>query len=87
MLIASQKIAESTVRVCRDGWDLLPLLTNVQMYLNSSRVSAMWLSSSAPIPTYLLGANGPETLSYFPDISGCELAENITYLGKGAHAL
>lgn len=42
----------------------------------------MWSSSSAPIPTYVLGANDQETVSYFPDVSGCELAENITYLGK-----
>ncbi|XP_075615173.1 CWF19-like protein 1 isoform X1 [Balearica regulorum gibbericeps] len=39
-------------------------------------------SSSAPIPTYVLGANNQETVRYFPDISGCELAENITYLGR-----
>ncbi|NXR11629.1 C19L1 protein, partial [Semnornis frantzii] len=39
-------------------------------------------AKKAPIPTYLLGANGPETVSYFPDINGCELAENITYLGR-----
>lgn len=39
-------------------------------------------SPSAPIPTFVLGANNQDTLSYFPDISGCELAENITYLGK-----
>lgn len=42
----------------------------------------MWFPSSAPIPTYVLGANDQETVSYFPDVSGCELAENITYLGK-----
>lgn len=44
----------------------------------------MGFSPSAPIPTYVLGANNQDTLSYFPDVSGCELAENITYLGKAA---
>ncbi|XP_056208137.1 CWF19-like protein 1 [Falco biarmicus] len=39
-------------------------------------------AKKAPIPTYVLGANDQETVSYFPDISGCELAENITYLGR-----
>ncbi|XP_058666639.1 CWF19-like protein 1 isoform X1 [Ammospiza nelsoni] len=39
-------------------------------------------AKKAPIPTYVLGANSPDTLSYFPDVSGCELAENITYLGR-----
>ncbi|KAJ7426905.1 CWF19-like protein 1 [Willisornis vidua] len=38
-------------------------------------------AKKAPIPTYVLGANNQDTLSYFPDVSGCELAENITYLG------
>ncbi|XP_006119667.1 CWF19-like protein 1 isoform X2 [Pelodiscus sinensis] len=36
----------------------------------------------APIPTYILGANNQETIYYFPDVNGCELAENITYLGR-----
>lgn len=36
----------------------------------------------APIQTYVLGANNPETVQYFQDIDGCELAENITYLGR-----
>ncbi|XP_074965641.1 CWF19-like protein 1 isoform X2 [Phalacrocorax aristotelis] len=39
-------------------------------------------AKKAPIPTYVLGANDQETVSYFPDVSGCELAENITYLGR-----
>lgn len=36
----------------------------------------------APIQTYVLGANNQETVKYFQDADGCELAENITYLGK-----
>lgn len=36
----------------------------------------------APIQTYVLGANNPETVQYFQDTDGCELAENITYLGR-----
>ncbi|NXA42390.1 C19L1 protein, partial [Eudromia elegans] len=36
----------------------------------------------APIPTFVLGANDEDTVQYFPDVSGCELAENITYLGR-----
>ena len=36
----------------------------------------------APIQTYVLGANNQETVKYFQDVDGCELAENITYLGK-----
>lgn len=47
----------------------------------------MRFSLSAPIPTFVLGANNQDTLRYFPDVSGCELAENITYLGKAAQHL
>lgn len=36
----------------------------------------------APIQTYVLGANNQETVQYFQDADGCELAENITYLGE-----
>ncbi|XP_068024594.1 CWF19-like protein 1 isoform X1 [Melanerpes formicivorus] len=39
-------------------------------------------AKKAPIPTYILGANDPEAVSYFPDVNGCEMAENITYLGR-----
>lgn len=44
-------------------------------------VSCLFLSL-APIQTYVLGANNQETVKYFQDADGCELAENITYLGK-----
>lgn len=44
-------------------------------------VSCLFLSL-APIQTYVLGANNLETVKYFQDADGCELAENITYLGK-----
>ncbi|XP_066856747.1 CWF19-like protein 1 isoform X2 [Anser cygnoides] len=39
-------------------------------------------AKKAPIQTFVLGANDQETVRYFPDVSGCELAENITYLGR-----
>lgn len=44
-------------------------------------MSCLFLSL-APIQTYVLGANNQETVKYFQDVDGCELAENITYLGK-----
>ncbi|XP_044518811.1 CWF19-like protein 1 isoform X1 [Gracilinanus agilis] len=39
-------------------------------------------AKKAPIQTYVLGANNQEAVKYFPDVDGCELAENITYLGR-----
>ncbi|XP_065605270.1 CWF19-like protein 1 isoform X1 [Cyrtonyx montezumae] len=39
-------------------------------------------AKKAPIPTFVLGANNQETVHCFPDVTGCELAENITYLGR-----
>ncbi|XP_056131910.1 CWF19-like protein 1 [Lampris incognitus] len=39
-------------------------------------------AKKAPIHTYILGAATQETVKYFPSADGCELAENITYLGR-----
>ncbi|XP_053138894.1 CWF19-like protein 1 isoform X2 [Hemicordylus capensis] len=39
-------------------------------------------AKKAPIQTYVLGANDEETTHRFPDVDGCDLAENITYLGR-----
>ncbi|XP_066580749.1 CWF19-like protein 1 [Amia ocellicauda] len=39
-------------------------------------------AKKAPIHTYILGAANQETVKYFPSADGCELAENITYLGR-----
>ncbi|XP_072255070.1 CWF19-like protein 1 [Pyxicephalus adspersus] len=39
-------------------------------------------AKQAPIQTYVLGANNQDTVKYFQDVDGCELATNITYLGN-----
>ncbi|XP_074554396.1 CWF19-like protein 1 [Halichoeres trimaculatus] len=39
-------------------------------------------AKKAPIHTYILGAAGQATVKNFPSADGCELAENITYLGR-----
>uniref|UniRef100_A0AAY4DAH6 CWF19-like protein 1 n=1 Tax=Denticeps clupeoides TaxID=299321 RepID=A0AAY4DAH6_9TELE len=39
-------------------------------------------AKKAPIHTYVLGAASHDTLKYFPSADGCELAENIVYLGR-----
>ncbi|XP_076862914.1 CWF19-like protein 1 [Brachyhypopomus gauderio] len=39
-------------------------------------------AQKAPIHTYVLGAARQETVKYFPSSDGCELAENIIYLGR-----
>ncbi|KAJ7987915.1 hypothetical protein DPEC_G00318190 [Dallia pectoralis] len=39
-------------------------------------------AKKAPIHTYILGAASQETLHFFPSTDGCELADNITYLGR-----
>ncbi|XP_036373804.1 CWF19-like protein 1 isoform X1 [Megalops cyprinoides] len=39
-------------------------------------------AKKAPIHTYVLGAASQDTVRYFPSSDGCELAENITYLGR-----
>ncbi|XP_058482037.1 CWF19-like protein 1 [Solea solea] len=39
-------------------------------------------AKKVPIHTYILGAASRETVKNFPSADGCELAENITYLGR-----
>ncbi|XP_068611395.1 CWF19-like protein 1 [Brachionichthys hirsutus] len=39
-------------------------------------------AKKAPIQTYVLGAASRETVKSFPGADGCELADNITYLGR-----
>lgn len=39
-------------------------------------------AKKAPIHTYILGAASQEVAKHFPSANGCELCENITYLGR-----
>lgn len=39
-------------------------------------------SKKAPIHTYIVGAASQEVTKYFSSTTGCELCENITYLGR-----
>ncbi|KAK4323675.1 hypothetical protein Pmani_005646 [Petrolisthes manimaculis] len=42
--------------------------------------------AKAPLPTYILGPSHPDLAPYYPDLKGCELCENIIYLGpKGIY--
>ena len=38
---------------------------------------------SLPIPVYILGPLSQKQAENFPNINGCELAENLVYLGRG----
>ena len=35
-----------------------------------------------PLPVYILGPTDPGQLVCYPDLAGCEIAENIIYLGR-----
>lgn len=37
---------------------------------------------SVPLTTYVLGPHVPGLSSNYPDLKGCELCENVIYLGK-----
>ncbi len=37
---------------------------------------------AVPIATLVLGSNKEEHCKYFKNLNGCELCENVTYLGK-----
>ena len=54
------------------------------IYASVSNVVLVLVLSVAvvPIATFVLGPNKPENVKYFTDAGGCELCENITYLGE-----
>uniref|UniRef100_A0A671MGQ4 CWF19-like protein 1 n=1 Tax=Sinocyclocheilus anshuiensis TaxID=1608454 RepID=A0A671MGQ4_9TELE len=63
------------------------LLLCVGEFFGTSEAEAEWEAyksgaKKAPIHTYILGAASQETVKYFPNSDGCELAESITYLGR-----
>ncbi|XP_023655894.1 CWF19-like protein 1 isoform X2 [Paramormyrops kingsleyae] len=63
------------------------LLCVGEFFASSAEAEAEWEeyksgAKKAPIHTYVLGAANQDTLKYFPNSDGCELAENITYLGR-----
>uniref|UniRef100_A0A672NPX0 CWF19-like protein 1 n=1 Tax=Sinocyclocheilus grahami TaxID=75366 RepID=A0A672NPX0_SINGR len=63
------------------------LLLCVGEFFGTSEAEAEWEAyksgaKKAPIHTYILGAASQETVKYFPNSDGCELAENITCLGR-----
>ncbi|CAL7946098.1 unnamed protein product [Xylocopa violacea] len=35
-----------------------------------------------PVPTYIIGPNSEIDLGFYPDVDGCEICQNLTYLGK-----
>lgn len=39
-------------------------------------------SKTTPIPTFIIGPNREEDLKNYPDVNGCEIYTNLTYLGK-----
>ncbi len=41
---------------------------------------------SVPVPTFVLGPNKEDHVSHYPDLKGCELCNNVTYLGKSANS-
>lgn len=60
--------------------------TSLSQTFQTSRISPRFLwASSAPIHTYVLGAASQERVKNYPGAEGCELADNITYLGQTPH--
>lgn len=74
---------EGTLRLFTLAMTILPLRKHFWNFrADPVTTSCHTFPSLAPIQTYVLGANNPETVQYFQDTDGCELAENITYLGE-----
>lgn len=58
------------------------MICNTESFSGTEWKLSEIIHTLAPIHTYLLGAASQETVKYFPSSDGCELAENITYLGE-----
>uniref|UniRef100_A0A674E3U5 CWF19-like protein 1 n=1 Tax=Salmo trutta TaxID=8032 RepID=A0A674E3U5_SALTR len=74
-----------TVQKKSGQFDLLLCVGN--FFGSSPEAQAEWQeyksgAKKAPIHTYILGAASQETTRFFPSADGCELADNITYLGR-----
>ncbi|KAM9311060.1 LOW QUALITY PROTEIN: CWF19-like protein 1 [Gastrophryne carolinensis] len=74
-----------TIQKKSGQFDLLLCLGS--FFGTSPECEALWEeyksgAKQAPIQTYILGANNQDTVKYFQDVDGCELATNITYLGR-----
>lgn len=39
-------------------------------------------SKTIPVPTYIIGPNEESTVNHYPDLNGCEICQNLTYLGR-----
>ncbi|OAD59303.1 CWF19-like protein 1 [Eufriesea mexicana] len=48
--------------------------TELELYKNGMK--------SISVPTYIIGANNEADLNNYPDVDGCEICQNLTYLGK-----
>ncbi|XP_018418197.1 PREDICTED: CWF19-like protein 1 isoform X2 [Nanorana parkeri] len=78
----------SRVRAIQKKSGQFDLLLCVGSFFGSGPESqALWEeyksgAKKAPIQTYVLGANNQDTVKYFQDVDGCELAPDITYLGR-----
>ncbi|XP_064417448.1 CWF19-like protein 1 isoform X3 [Latimeria chalumnae] len=74
-----------TIQKKSGEFDLLLCVGN--FFGSSSEAESDWekykaREKKAPIQTYVLGAVHQETVKYFSDVDGCDLVENITYLGR-----
>lgn len=39
-------------------------------------------TKSIPVPTFIIGPNRESDIDYYPELDGCEICPNLTYLGK-----
>ncbi|CAK9830877.1 CWF19-like protein 1 [Anthophora retusa] len=49
---------------------------------NSELEAYKYGMKNIPVPTYIIGANRENDLENYPDVDGCEICQNLTYLGK-----
>lgn len=70
----NQKNGPFDLLLCVGNFFGPPISQEWQAYVNGTL--------TVPVPTYVLGPNNPEHVELYPDINGCELCPNVSYLGK-----
>ena len=59
------------------------ILRRTRSYLQLKSETALWLQATLPFPVYILGPVHESQTELFSDLNGCELADNLVYLGRG----
>jgi hypothetical protein len=63
-------------------FDFLLCVGNFFSEDNSELTPYKFGTKKISVPTYIIGPNSEKYIKHYPNINGCELCNNLTYLGK-----